>query len=128
VRDEKEEEDDEMADEEGAATAATTSGSTKQQPALLPRKGAYSKHVQALHKDQMGKLQAKSNQEVDLLEQIRSFTKAKAALEKSYAEGLLKISTAHLNHKLAAIPDIQKGEDEQVRLLRDRLCISLLFL
>ena len=81
-----------------------------------PRKGAYSKHVQALHKDQITKLQAKNGQEIDLLEDIRTFMKQKAAIEKHYADALLKLSTSHLNHKLAAIPDIQKGEDEQVRL------------
>jgi hypothetical protein len=100
------------ADGGGAAAAAPED---KQQQPVLPRKGAYSKHVQALHKDQLAKLQAKSSQEIDLLEQIRSFVKAKASLEKSYAEGLLKISTSHLNHKLAAIPDIQKDDDEQVK-------------
>jgi len=96
---------------DGAAAVAVVAN--KHQP-VLPRKGAYSKHVQGLHKDQLAKLQTKSSQEIDLLEQIKSFVKAKAALEKSYAEGLLKISTSHLNHKLAAIPDIQKGEDEEV--------------
>ncbi len=79
-----------------------------------PRKGAYSKHVQALHKDQLGRLQAKNSQEIDLLEQIRAFAKQKAALDKAHADGMLKLVTSQLNHKLAAIPDIQKGQDEQV--------------
>lgn len=82
--------------------------------AAPPRKGAYSKHVQALHKDQLLKLQAKHGQEIDLLEDIRTFTKHKIALEKSYADGLLKLSSSHLNHRLPTIPDIQKGENEQV--------------
>ncbi len=80
-----------------------------------PRKGAYSKHVQALHKDQLGRLQAKNSQEIDLLEQIRAFAKQKAALDKAHADGMVKLITSQVNHKLAAIPDIQKGQDDQVR-------------
>ena len=79
-----------------------------------PRKGAYSKHVQSLHKDQLSKLQSKASQEIDLLEDIRTFIKQKTALEKHFADGLLKLSNSHLNHKLAAVPDIQKGDDDQV--------------
>ncbi len=85
-------------------------------PPALPRKGAYSKHVQALHKDQLGRLQAKNAQEIDLLEQIKGFMKQKAALDKHHADGMLKLTTSHLNHKLAGIPDLQKGQDEQVRI------------
>ena len=87
-----------------------------------PRKGAYSKHVVNLHKDQLTKLQAKHAQEIDLLEDIRTFTKQKAALEKAYADGLLKLSTSYLNHKIATIPDVQKGENDQVT--RDDSCFS----
>ena len=80
-----------------------------------PRKGAYSKHVQSLHKDQYSKLQGKNTQEINLLEDIRSFAKQTAALEKHYADGLHKLCNSHLHHRLANIPDIEKGEDESVR-------------
>ena len=36
-----------------------------------PRKGAYNKFVLNLHKDQFSKLQAKNQQELDLLDDIR---------------------------------------------------------
>ena len=36
-----------------------------------PRKGAYNKFVLNLHKEQYGKLQAKNQQELDLLDDIR---------------------------------------------------------
>ncbi len=97
--------------------AAASSSGNNPAPAL-PRKGAYSKHIQSLHKDQMSRLQAKNSQEIDLLEQIKSFAKQKAALDKSRADGMLKLCTAQLNHKLAAIPDIQKGDE-------DRVCVCL---
>jgi hypothetical protein len=95
----------------------SSSGGSQPPP---PRKGAYSKHVQNLHKDQLTKLQAKNVQEIDLLEDIRTFVKQKSSLEKHYAEALLKLTNSHLNHRLAAIPDIQKGEEDQVRIIRAR--------
>ena len=79
-----------------------------------PRKGAYSKHVQQLNKDQLTKLQAKHSQEIQLLENIRTFMKQRSAIEKQYAESLLKLTTSYLNHKIANIPDIQHGEDAKV--------------
>ncbi len=97
-----------------AANAAAGSGGGGQ-PQPLPRRGAYSKHIQSLHKDQLSKLQAKNSQEIDLLDQIKTFVRQKCAAEKAYAETMLKVSTNHLNHKMAAIPDVQKGQDEQVR-------------
>ena len=36
-----------------------------------PRKGAYNKFVMNLHKEQFNKLQAKNQQELDLLDDIR---------------------------------------------------------
>lgn len=70
-----------------------------------PRKGAYTKFVQNLHKEQFSKLQAKNQQELDLLDDIRNFMKQKAAIEKHYAEGLLKLSTVYGTKKIAAIED-----------------------
>jgi len=70
-----------------------------------PRKGAYTKFVQNLHKEQFSKLQAKNQQELDLLDDIRNFMKQKAAIEKHYAEGLLKLSNVYGTKKIAAIED-----------------------
>ena len=39
-----------------------------------PRKGAYAKHVQNLHKDQFNAAQLKNSQELDLLDDIRYTT------------------------------------------------------
>ena len=70
-----------------------------------PRKGAYNKFVQNLHKEQLSKLQAKNQQELDLLEDIRNFMKQKAAMEKHYAEGLLKLSSVYGSKKIAGLED-----------------------
>ena len=50
-----------------APTGQAASAGASAAPAAVPRKGAYSKHVQALHKDQLSKLQAKNGQEIDKL-------------------------------------------------------------
>ena len=77
-----------------------------------PRKGAYNKFVQNLHKDQFSKLQAKNQQELDLLDDIRNFMKQRAAIEKLYADGLIKLSSVYGTKKIANIEDV-KIEDDQ---------------
>ena len=69
----------------------------------LPISGAYNKFVVNLHKDQTSKLQAKNQQELDLLDDIRNFMKQKAAIEKHYADGLLKLSSVYGTKKIAAV-------------------------
>ena len=71
-----------------------------------PRKGAYTKHVSALHKDQFIRIQAKNAQEIELLDQIHTYMKKRTAIEKKYGEDMLKLNTAYLNHKIIPIPDI----------------------
>ncbi|XP_035709024.1 protein nervous wreck-like isoform X3 [Folsomia candida] len=78
------------------------------------RKGPYLKVLTNVHKEQIARLQAKNQHECDLLEDIRSFTKQRSAIEKSYAEALLKISNAYLNKKIPSIPDLRDDDgDEQ---------------
>ncbi|XP_046409814.1 protein nervous wreck isoform X1 [Neodiprion fabricii] len=79
-----------------------------------PRKGNYAKFLKNLHTEQAAKLQAKNQHECDLLEDIRNFTIKKSAIEKSYSEALLKISSAYLNKKIPNIPDIKiEGGEEK---------------
>ena len=76
-----------------------------------PRKGAYNKFVQNLHKEQFLKLQAKNQQEIDLLDDVRNFMKQRAAIEKHYAEGLIKLSSVYGTKKIANIDDLKtEGE------------------
>ncbi|XP_043248241.1 protein nervous wreck isoform X1 [Colletes gigas] len=72
-----------------------------------PRKGNYAKFLKNVHAEQAAKLQAKNQHECDLLEDIRNFTIKKSAIEKSYSEALLKISSAYLNKKIPNIPDLK---------------------
>ena len=71
-----------------------------------PRKGAYTKHVSALHKDQYIRIQAKSAQEIELLDQMYTYMKKRTAIERKSAEEMLKLNTAYLSHKIFPIPDI----------------------
>ena len=59
-----------------------------------PRKGAYCKHIQVLHKDQYRSVQAKHSQEMLLLESVKSFFKQRFALEKQHFESLSKICSS----------------------------------
>ncbi|XP_037070094.1 protein nervous wreck-like [Pollicipes pollicipes] len=71
-----------------------------------PRKTTHAKFLKSLHAEQLSRVQAKNQQECDLLEDIRNFTKQRAAVEKSYAEALLKISSAYLHKKIPQLPEI----------------------
>ncbi|XP_034481920.1 protein nervous wreck [Drosophila innubila] len=78
-----------------------------------PRKGNYVKFLKNLHTEQVAKLQLKNQHECDLLEDIRQFTLKRSAIEKSYSEGLLKISSQYLNKKIPNIPDIKMDGMEE---------------
>ncbi|CAH1119737.1 unnamed protein product [Phaedon cochleariae] len=79
-----------------------------------PRKGNYVKFLKNLHTEQINKLILKNQHECDLLEDIRSFIIKRSAIEKSYSEALLKISSAYLNKKIPNIPDIKlEGGEEK---------------
>ncbi|XP_031346627.1 protein nervous wreck isoform X2 [Photinus pyralis] len=76
--------------------------------------GNYVKFLKNLHSEQLAKLSAKNQHECDLLEDIRTFTLKRSAIEKSYSEALLKISSAYLNKKIPNIPDIKlEGGEEK---------------
>ncbi|XP_011056195.1 PREDICTED: FCH and double SH3 domains protein 2 [Acromyrmex echinatior] len=78
-----------------------------------PRKGNYAKFLKNVHTEQAAKLQAKNQHECDLLEDVRNFTIKKSAIEKSYSEALLKISSAYLNKKIPNIPDLKVDGAEE---------------
>ena len=59
-----------------------------------PRKGAYHKHIQVLHKDQHRSIQQKHGQEMVLLDSIKGFFKQRFALERQHFEALSKICSS----------------------------------
>lgn len=82
---------------------------------LPPRKGAYAKHITALHKDQHFRVQAKNAQEIELLEDFHGYMKKRAAIEKQYSEALLKLTNTYQAHKIIPIPDIGNPASAQSR-------------
>ncbi|KAI5730318.1 hypothetical protein M8J76_012361 [Diaphorina citri] len=76
------------------------------------KQGNYVKFLKNLHTEQIAKLQLKNQNECDLLDDIRNFILKKSAIEKSYAEALLKISSHFLNKKIANIPDVKTDSSE----------------
>ncbi|XP_045509978.1 protein nervous wreck isoform X1 [Colias croceus] len=78
-----------------------------------PRKSNYTKFLKNLHSEQIAKLHAKNQHECDLLEDLRTYTIKRSAIEKSYSEALLKISSAYLNKKIPNIPDIKVDGAEE---------------
>ena len=79
-----------------------------------------------LHKDQTSKLQAKNQQELDLLDDIRNFMKQKAAIEKHYAEGLLKLSSVYGTKKIAAVGgDATQFQNQEISKTKLRIVTIL---
>ncbi|KAG6453402.1 hypothetical protein O3G_MSEX008133 [Manduca sexta] len=73
----------------------------------------YTKFLKNLHTEQIAKLHAKNQHECDLLEDLRTYIIKRSAIEKSYSEALLKISSAYLNKKIPNIPDIKVDGAEE---------------
>ncbi|XP_068620018.1 protein nervous wreck [Battus philenor] len=73
----------------------------------------YTKFLKNLHTEQISKLHAKNQHECDLLEDLRTYIIKRSAIEKSYSEALLKISSAYLNKKIPNIPDIKVDGAEE---------------
>uniref|UniRef100_A0A096M475 FCH and double SH3 domains 1 n=1 Tax=Poecilia formosa TaxID=48698 RepID=A0A096M475_POEFO len=57
-----------------------------------PRKVKESQQVKLLFSEQLSKLQCKQHQDTELLEEIRSFSKQRAAIEKEYAQALQRLA------------------------------------
>ena len=74
---------------------------------IPPRNGNIVKFLKNHHQEQLDKLVLKNQLEIGIVEDIRNFVKQKCSLEKSYAEGLLKLSTNFQNKKIPNIPDVE---------------------
>ena len=67
---------------------------------LPARNGNLLKFLKSHHQEQLENILQKNQLEIDIVEDIRSFVKQKCSLDKTYAEGLLKLSTNFQNRKL----------------------------
>ncbi|XP_053400156.1 F-BAR and double SH3 domains protein 2-like isoform X2 [Mercenaria mercenaria] len=84
-------------------------------PQPPPRKVKPSAQLKTLHTEQLSKLQAKHQQECDLLEDIRTFSRQRSVLEKEYAQGLLKLTGQLLKRDFQAMPDLSTEDGREHR-------------
>nr|XP_056714259.1 F-BAR and double SH3 domains protein 2 [Euleptes europaea] len=61
-----------------------------------PRKVKITQELKLIQTEQMTKLQAKHQAECDLLEDMRTFSQKKAAIEREYAQGVQKLASQYL--------------------------------
>ncbi|XP_032879059.1 F-BAR and double SH3 domains protein 2 isoform X5 [Amblyraja radiata] len=75
-----------------------------------PRKVKVTQELKNIHAEQMIKLQAKHQGECDLLEDLRSFSQKRIAIEKDYAQALQKLTTQYLKRDLIGIKIDERSE------------------
>ncbi|XP_012733948.2 F-BAR and double SH3 domains protein 1 isoform X1 [Fundulus heteroclitus] len=73
-----------------------------------PRKVKESQQVKLLFSEQLSKLQSKQHQDTELLEEIRSFSKQRAAIEKDYGQALQRLAVQYQKK------DWQRGNTDTV--------------
>ncbi|KAF3705823.1 F-BAR and double SH3 domains protein 2 Carom SH3 multiple domains protein 3 [Channa argus] len=64
-----------------------------------PRKVRVTQELKQTHVEQMSRLQIKHQTECDLLEDLRSFSQKRAAVEKDYAQALQKLANQYLKRE-----------------------------
>ncbi|XP_076360074.1 F-BAR and double SH3 domains protein 2-like isoform X2 [Tachypleus tridentatus] len=78
-----------------------------------PRKTKAVTSLRNIHNEQITKLQAKHQQDADLLEDIRNFMKTRANIEKEYGQALAKLANSYLQRKVQIVAEIKSGNDDQ---------------
>ncbi|XP_030000552.1 F-BAR and double SH3 domains protein 1-like isoform X2 [Sphaeramia orbicularis] len=73
-----------------------------------PRKVKESQQVKTVFSDQISKLQTKQHQDTELLEEMRSFNKQRAAIEKEYGQALQRLAIQYQKR------DWQRGNTDAI--------------
>ncbi|XP_078145445.1 F-BAR and double SH3 domains protein 1-like [Centroberyx gerrardi] len=73
-----------------------------------PRKVKESQQVKLAFSEQLGRLQTKQQQDTELLEEIRSFSKQRAAIEKEYGQALQRLAVQYQKR------DWQRGKTDAI--------------
>ncbi|KAK3577241.1 hypothetical protein CHS0354_030521 [Potamilus streckersoni] len=84
-------------------------------PQPPPRKVKVTAALKNIHSEQVSKIQAKHQQECDLLEDIRTFTRQRSIIEKEYAQALLKLTGQLLKRDFPAMPDLTSEDGQEHR-------------
>uniref|UniRef100_A0A3B4WVC3 F-BAR domain-containing protein n=1 Tax=Seriola lalandi dorsalis TaxID=1841481 RepID=A0A3B4WVC3_SERLL len=77
-----------------------------------PRKVRVTQELKHTHAEQMSRLHIKHQTECDLLEDLRSFSQKRAAVERDYAQALQKLANQYLKREW---PDTPTEEQEDHR-------------
>ncbi|XP_069747881.1 F-BAR and double SH3 domains protein 2-like isoform X2 [Narcine bancroftii] len=75
-----------------------------------PRKVKVTQELKNIHAEQLTKLQAKHQGECDLLEDLRTFSQKRIAIEKDYAQALQKLTTQYLKRDWIGLKIDEKSE------------------
>ncbi|XP_048389547.1 F-BAR and double SH3 domains protein 2-like isoform X5 [Stegostoma tigrinum] len=81
-----------------------------------PRKVKVTQELKNIHAEQMTKLQAKHQGECDLLEDLRTFSQKRIAIEKDYAQALQKLATQYLKREWVGLKLDEKSEHNRSML------------
>ncbi|XP_043927080.1 F-BAR and double SH3 domains protein 2 [Protopterus annectens] len=75
-----------------------------------PRKVKVTQEIKNIHIEQITRLHAKHQAECDLLEDMRTFSQKKAAIEKEYAQTIQKLACQYLKKDWPGIKADEKGD------------------
>lgn len=75
-----------------------------------PRKVKVTQELKNIQVEQMTKLQAKHQAECDLLEDMRTFSQKKAAIEREYAQGIQKLASQYLKREWPGIKTDERND------------------
>ncbi|XP_059819941.1 F-BAR and double SH3 domains protein 2-like isoform X1 [Hypanus sabinus] len=78
-----------------------------------PRKVKVTQELKNIHAEQMTKLQAKHQGECDLLEDLRTFSQKRIAIEKDYAQALQKLTTQYLKKDWIGLKIDERSEQNR---------------
>ncbi|XP_071989978.1 F-BAR and double SH3 domains protein 2 isoform X2 [Engystomops pustulosus] len=87
--------------------ASRPSSGTMQPP---PRKVKVTQELKNIQAEQMTKLQAKHQAECDLLEDMRTFSQKKAAVEREYAQTIQKLASQYLKKDWPVVKPDERSE------------------
>ncbi|XP_069496195.1 F-BAR and double SH3 domains protein 2 isoform X2 [Ambystoma mexicanum] len=79
-----------------------------------PRKVKVTQELRNIQIDQMTKLQAKHQAECDLLEDMRTFSQKKSAIEKDYAQAIQKLASQYLKKDWPGIKADERGDNRSM--------------
>nr|XP_020669399.1 F-BAR and double SH3 domains protein 2 isoform X2 [Pogona vitticeps] len=78
--------------------------------AVQPTRVKITQELKLIHSEQMTKLQAKHQAECDLLEDMRTFSQKKAAIEREYAQGIQKLASQYLKKEWPGIKADERND------------------